>query len=106
MTAMANVEKISIALPSEMLETIREAVDAGEYASTSEVIRDALRRWETNHLMDLAIKRHGLKNIRAKVRKGIESLDRGEGIPAEEVYAESIARREGKRKKKGAACRK
>lgn len=42
---MATVEKISIALPPEMAVVVRNAVAAGEYASTSEVIRDALRDW-------------------------------------------------------------
>jgi antitoxin ParD1/3/4 len=38
-------EKISIALPSEMVHIVRAAVATGEYASSSEVIRDALRDW-------------------------------------------------------------
>lgn len=42
---MANAEKISIALPSEMVHIIRIAVATGEYASSSEVVRDALRDW-------------------------------------------------------------
>ena len=42
---MPKIEKISIALPPEMLEQVREAVDSGEYASSSEVVRDALRDW-------------------------------------------------------------
>ena len=40
---MANVAKISVALPSEMVYFARDVVDAGEYASSSEVVRDALR---------------------------------------------------------------
>lgn len=42
---MAAAEKISIALPPEMIHIIRGAVATGEYASSSEVIRDALRDW-------------------------------------------------------------
>ncbi|AGK58676.1 CopG/Arc/MetJ family transcriptional regulator [Hyphomicrobium denitrificans 1NES1] len=30
-----------------MADTVRQAVEAGEYASTSEVVRDALRLWES-----------------------------------------------------------
>lgn len=40
-----NVEKLSIALPPEMAAQVRQAVEAGEYSSSSEVIRDALRDW-------------------------------------------------------------
>lgn len=43
---MASVEKISIALTPEMAALVREAVESGEYASSSEVIRDALRDWK------------------------------------------------------------
>jgi antitoxin ParD1/3/4 len=42
---MPDVEKISIALPPEMVAGIREAVENGEYASSSEVVREALRDW-------------------------------------------------------------
>jgi antitoxin ParD1/3/4 len=40
---MSKVEKISVALSSELLETVQQAVATGEYASASEVIREALR---------------------------------------------------------------
>jgi len=39
------VEKISIAVPSEMAGILRSAVKSGEFASNSEVVRDALREW-------------------------------------------------------------
>ena len=42
---MTTAEKISIALPPEMVHIVRSAVATGEYASSSEVIRDALRDW-------------------------------------------------------------
>lgn len=42
---MTTAEKISIALPREMVSIVRSAVASGEYASSSEVIRDALRDW-------------------------------------------------------------
>ena len=43
---MATVEKLSIALTPELAADIRQAIATGEYASTSEVIRDALRAWK------------------------------------------------------------
>lgn len=43
---MPNIAKVSIALPSEMLDKVHEAVESGEYASSSEVVRDALRSWQ------------------------------------------------------------
>jgi len=43
---MSTVEKITIALTKEIADNVRSAVDAGDYASTSEVIREALRDWQ------------------------------------------------------------
>lgn len=43
---MQTAEKISITVTPEMLRAIRESVDAGDYASTSEVIRHAMRLWQ------------------------------------------------------------
>ncbi|MCY0093078.1 type II toxin-antitoxin system ParD family antitoxin [Hoeflea ulvae] len=43
---MANVEKISVALTPEMAMTMRRAVESGEYASASEVMREAMREWQ------------------------------------------------------------
>lgn len=43
---MQNAEKISITVTSEMLQVIRASVASGEYASTSEVLRDAMRVWQ------------------------------------------------------------
>lgn len=40
---MRNVEKISFTLSQNMLRDIRAAVAAGEYASISEALRDAVR---------------------------------------------------------------
>ncbi|HEY3797174.1 MAG TPA: type II toxin-antitoxin system ParD family antitoxin [Caulobacteraceae bacterium] len=42
---MSNVEKLSVALTSEMARRVRAAVVGGDYASVSEVVRDALREW-------------------------------------------------------------
>lgn len=42
---MGSVEKISVAVTPEMAAEMRTVVETGEYASTSEVVRDALREW-------------------------------------------------------------
>lgn len=48
---MTTAEKISIALPPEMVQIVRDAVATGEYASSSEVIRDALRDWKYKRIL-------------------------------------------------------
>jgi antitoxin ParD1/3/4 len=57
---MASVEKISIALPPEMVSLVRQAVETGEYASSSEVVRDALRDW--SHKRNLC--QQGIEELR------------------------------------------
>ncbi len=44
-------EKLSIALTDEMAAVVREAVESGDYASVSEVVRDALRTWKGRRLI-------------------------------------------------------
>jgi antitoxin ParD1/3/4 len=43
---MPTVEKVSVAISSDLLEMVKKAVATGEYASASEVIREALRDWK------------------------------------------------------------
>jgi antitoxin ParD1/3/4 len=43
---MSKIEKISIAITRAQHAKIKAAVGRGDYASTSEVIRTALRAWE------------------------------------------------------------
>ena len=45
-------EKISVTMTSDMLRAIRESVESGEYASTSEAMRDAVREWQRQRLED------------------------------------------------------
>ena len=49
---MSKVEKISIALTDEMLASVKEAVASGDYASSSEVVRHALRDWKRQRLRE------------------------------------------------------
>jgi Arc/MetJ-type ribon-helix-helix transcriptional regulator len=43
---MADVQKVSVALTGEQVATLKAAVDAGEYATTSEIVREAIRDWQ------------------------------------------------------------
>jgi antitoxin ParD1/3/4 len=43
---MQNAEKISITMTPEIMQVIRASVASGEYASTSEAMRDAVRIWQ------------------------------------------------------------
>jgi len=76
-------------MPSDLAETLRQTVAGGEYASTSEVVREALRDWTRNR--DTG--RRELEALRDAIKAG---LDSGPGIPADEVFAELRARYAGK----------
>jgi antitoxin ParD1/3/4 len=66
---MATVEKITIALTPEMAGFIRGAVQSGEYASTSEAIRDAVREWkERRDLLGYTV-----EELRTAVQEGLSS---------------------------------
>jgi antitoxin ParD1/3/4 len=65
---MPTAEKVSITMTPEMLRVIRETVDAGEYASTSEVVRDAMRVWQR----DRQEHAERLNAIRSRIRRSFE----------------------------------
>jgi antitoxin ParD1/3/4 len=44
---MPNVEKISVAVTAQQATLLRDAVETGAYATTSEIVREAVRDWET-----------------------------------------------------------
>lgn len=66
---MAAVEKVSIALTQDMASLVREAVESGEYASTSEVIREALRDWKLKR----ALQQQQIEELRRLWQEGIDS---------------------------------
>lgn len=48
---MGDIQKVSVALTSGQLAALKAVVNAGEYATTSEIVREALRDWQ--HKRDL-----------------------------------------------------
>ena len=76
---MAHAEKISIALPPEMVHIVRSAVTTGEYASSSEVIRDALRDW--THKRNL--RQQGVTELRRVWQEALN--DKTSGISPDDV---------------------
>jgi len=66
---MAHVEKLSIALTPEMAETVRQCVESGEYASSSEVIREALRDWKLKR----SLQQNEIEELRSLWQVGLDS---------------------------------
>ena len=73
---MTSVAKISIALPPEMIAQVRHAVDSGEYASSSEVVRDALRDWTRKR----SLRQKSVEEFRALWHEAIESKEPGAAL--------------------------
>ena len=92
---MTTAEKISIALPPEMVAIVRGAVATGEYASSSEVIRDALRDW--THKRNL--REQGLAGLRNKWLEAV--ADDSDGLGPGAVFDELEAKYERNAKASG-----
>lgn len=70
---MAEIERLTITLPAEMAAVIKAAVESGDYASTSEVVREAVRDWKTKRALQL----QELTALKADIDKGLADLAEG-----------------------------
>ena len=70
---MPEIERLTITLPAEMAAVIKSAVDSGDYASNSEVIREAMRDWKTKRAVQL----WELEALRDDIDKGLADLSEG-----------------------------
>lgn len=67
------LERLTITMPPEMAMTIRQAVEDGAYASTSEVIREALREWNTRRQLMLK----ELAELKTEIDQGLADVAAG-----------------------------
>lgn len=70
---MAEIERMTITLPSDMAAVVRGAVDGGDYASSSEVMREALRDWKLKRVLQL----QELAALKADIDRGLTDLAAG-----------------------------
>jgi antitoxin ParD1/3/4 len=70
---MADLERLTITLPAEMVAAIKDAVEVGDYASVSEVVRDALRDWKTRR----ALQFEELAALKADIDAGLADVAAG-----------------------------
>ncbi len=70
---MSDIERLTITLPSEMATIVKDAVQEGDYASTSEVVRAALRDWK----MKRALQIQELSALKADIDKGLADVAAG-----------------------------
>jgi antitoxin ParD1/3/4 len=76
---MANIERVTISMTAEMAAVVRAAVETGSYASTSEVVREAVRDWTESRDVD----RRALASLLTMIAEG----DEGEDIPADIAFS-------------------
>jgi antitoxin ParD1/3/4 len=50
---MAEIERMTITMPAEMAAVVKDVVETGDYASTSEVVRAALRDWKMKRALQI-----------------------------------------------------
>jgi antitoxin ParD1/3/4 len=48
---MPDIQKVSVALTGEQVSALKAAVDSGEYATTSEIVREAIRDWQQKRVL-------------------------------------------------------
>ncbi len=70
---MSDIERLTITLPTEMAAVVRGAVEGGDYASSSEVVREALRDWK----MKRAVRLKEMEAIKVDIDKGLADLAAG-----------------------------
>ena len=66
---MGSIEKVSVALTSEQVSALKAAVDAGEYATTSEIVREAVRDWQLKR----ELRQEDIKRLRQMWDEGVVS---------------------------------
>jgi antitoxin ParD1/3/4 len=75
---------MNVSLTPELEKLVTRKVESGLYQSASEVIREGLRLLEDHD----RLREIHLGEVRRKIQTGLAELDRGEGIPGEDVYAQ------------------
>lgn len=80
---------MNISLTPELEKLINDKVKSGLYFSASEVVREGLRLLQEQD----EVKQRQIEAIRAKIDRGIQQLDRGEGIPGREAVERLRANR-------------
>lgn len=73
---------MNVSLTPELEKLVRDKVKSGQYESAVDVVRDALRFLEERD----QVRKVQTQELRKKIDKGLESLERGEGVDGEEFF--------------------
>lgn len=67
------VERMTITLPPDMANVVKGAVETGDYASASEVVREALRDWKLKRSVQIL----ELEGLKSDIDKGLSDIAAG-----------------------------
>jgi len=70
------LERVTITMPAEMTDAIKQAVSDGDYTSTSEVVQDALREWKMRRQL-----MPELATLKADIDQGLADMAAGRVEP-------------------------
>lgn len=70
---MSSIERMTITMPADLAALVKAAVEGGDYASTSEVVREALREWKLRR----GVQQRELATLKADIDKGLADLAAG-----------------------------
>lgn len=69
----SSIERMTITMPADMAAVVKDAVAGGDYASTSEVVREALREWKATR----ATQRQAFVELKADIERGLADMAAG-----------------------------
>ena len=80
---------LNVSLPKELEARVREHVASGLYGSASEVIREALRLFETYQ----SVQQSRLAELKANIEQGVADVKAGRVSPVNMAYIKAEGRR-------------
>ena len=63
---MPDIQKVSVALTGEQINALKAAVETGDYATTSEIVREAIRDWQFKR----ELRQEDVKRLRRMWKQG------------------------------------
>ena len=71
---MSDMERLTITLTPELAESVKRAVKSGDYASSSEIVREALRDWKVKR----TTQEYALQELRSDIQAGLADIRQGQ----------------------------
>jgi antitoxin ParD1/3/4 len=88
---MPDIQKVSVALTGEQLAALKEAVETGEYATTSEAVREALREWQWKREFRQMVEEKEIARLKKAWDEGVAS-GRAKPMDFDAILAEARRR--------------